>query len=195
MPEMMVKIGNKTSESFTTNIGTPQGDGILPKLFVLYLKRKADDLKREFGRECIELSYADDQIFVGDQETIQGIEEKMKHIYGKYDLNVNVDKMARGSMRNCNLSILGSLIDEDQEVRNGIRKATGVAKDLHHLITNKKILRKRRIKIYETHIRPVLVYNAETWTNGASTKGAVFERKCLRKCLRLFYKPGERNEL
>ena len=77
----MVKIGNETSESFTTNTGIPQGDDISRKLFVLYMKRATDDLKWEIGGECIELSYADDQIFVVDQETIQRIEEKIKHIY------------------------------------------------------------------------------------------------------------------
>ena len=148
----MVKIGNETSESFTTNTGIPQGDDISRKLFVLYMKRATDDLKWEIGGECIELSYADDQIFVVDQETIQRIEEKIKHLYAKYDLSVNVDATARGSMKNCNISVLGSFIDEDQEMRKRIRKATGGAKHLHHLITNKKTSRKRRIKIDETYI-------------------------------------------
>ena len=85
-------------------------------------------------------------------ETIHGIQEKTKHVNAKYDLNANVDETARGSMKNCNLSVLDSCIDEDQEIRKRMRKATGVAKDLHHLITNKKISRKRRIKIYETYI-------------------------------------------
>ena len=43
--------------------GTQQGDGISPKLFVLYLKKATGELKREIGRNNIELSYADDQIF------------------------------------------------------------------------------------------------------------------------------------
>ena len=37
------------------------------------------------------------------------------------------------------------------------------------------------------------MYNAETWTKSTAAKAAVFERKCLKKCMRLFYRPGERN--
>ena len=69
-------------------------------------------------------------------------------------------------MKNCNLIVLDSFIDENQEARKRIRKATGVAKDLQHLITNKKISSKRRKKIHETYIRPVLMHKAETWTSG-----------------------------
>ena len=42
------------------------------------------------------------------------------------------------------------------------------------------VSRRRRIKIYDTSIRPVLMQNAETWTKSTTAKAAVFERKCLK---------------
>ena len=37
------------------------------------------------------------------------------------------------------------------------------------------------------------MYNAERWTKSTTAKAAVFERKCLKKFMRLFYRPRERN--
>ena len=105
-------------------------------------------------------------------------------------MNVNADKTRNSPMKNCELCVLGSFIDEHQEIKNRLRKAS---KDLRHLITSRKTSHRRRIKIYETYIRPVLMYSAETWTKSTTEKAAVFERKCLKKCTRLLYRPGERN--
>ena len=90
------------------NTGTPQGDGISPELFILYLERATDDLKWEIGGEYIELSYA--EIFVGDQETIQGIEEKIKRVYTKYDLNVNADKTCKSIYEKLKISVFSVVL-------------------------------------------------------------------------------------
>ena len=37
------------------------------------------------------------------------------------------------------------------------------------------------------------MYNAETWTKSITAKAAALERKCLKKFMRLFYRPEERN--
>ena len=111
----------------------------------------------------------------------------------KYHLNVNADKTRKSPMKHYEFCVLGSFIDEDQEIKNSLRKASGFAKDLRNLITSRKNSRRRRIKIYETYIWPVSMYNAETWTKSTVAKAAVFERKCLKKFTRLFYRPGERN--
>ena len=55
------------SRSYSTNIGTPQGDALSPVLFTIYLEVTNRTLKATLAEETIlvlrELRYSDDEIY------------------------------------------------------------------------------------------------------------------------------------
>ena len=89
---------------FTSNVGTPQGDGLSPVLFTTYLEHALKEVRTVIGKpkspleEKIprEIAYADDVDFVGleyiDIDTVQ----RTLH---KYNLKANIDKTKKNIIK------------------------------------------------------------------------------------------------
>ena len=66
--ELTIRCGNKESESFKTDIGIPQGDGLSANKFTLYLSNALYKQSNKYWNElqhknehiCINVDYADD---------------------------------------------------------------------------------------------------------------------------------------
>ncbi|GFR97492.1 very-long-chain enoyl-CoA reductase [Elysia marginata] len=78
--ELSIKLkGSSRTESFKSNIGTPQGDSLIPVLFIVYLEHALKNIRKIetlYTQNTFELAYADDVDFVSttdfvDVETIQ----------------------------------------------------------------------------------------------------------------------------
>ncbi|GFR93923.1 RNA-directed DNA polymerase from mobile element jockey-like [Elysia marginata] len=78
--ELSIKLkGSSKTESFPSNIGTPQGDSLSPVLFVVYLEHVLKNIRKIeilYTQNTLELAYADDVDFVSttdfvNVETIQ----------------------------------------------------------------------------------------------------------------------------
>ena len=82
---------------FTSNVGTPQGDGLSPVLFIIYLEHALKEVRTVIGEpkspleEKIprEIAYAVDVDFVG----LEYIDiDAMQRTLHRYNLKVNIDK-------------------------------------------------------------------------------------------------------
>ncbi|GFS10574.1 very-long-chain enoyl-CoA reductase [Elysia marginata] len=95
-----VKInGTNTTQLFTTNVGTPQGDSLSPVLFIVYSENALRNARsNETPQQVLpnEIIYADDIDFVGtDPPNINDIETSLKN----FRLKVNVDKTEHTELR------------------------------------------------------------------------------------------------
>ena len=82
---------------FTSNVGTPQGDGLSPVLFTIYLEHALKEVRTVLGKpkssleEKIprEIAYADDVDFVGLEYIDIDAVQRTLH---RYNLKVNIEK-------------------------------------------------------------------------------------------------------
>ena len=174
------------TDEFPINVGLHQGSGLSQFLFIVVI----DVISEEF--RCglpSELPFADDLAVVTyTEEEMQrrwlgwqiGMESKgLKVNIGKTEVmvssrretKVNIKDSQCTSLRQVNkFKYLGVTISEDggsdEAVRARVSAAWGKWKDLSGIISDKKMPRKLKIKLYMTVIRPVLLYGAECWTAG-----------------------------
>ena len=82
-----VRVDDALSAAFNTTVGTPQGDSLLPVLFIVYL-------------EVAEAIYADDTDFIStNHEYLSKVNEIAPATLGKWFLYVNVDKIERTNIK------------------------------------------------------------------------------------------------
>ena len=129
----------------------------------------------------------------------------MKEKSGKIGLKINQrkPKVMRMNNRNTNkvsvdgedleevdtFCYLGSVVNVDGEVKEEVNirigKASTAFRNLGNIWKSGKISRKRKIRLYKSNVRSLLLYAAETWkTNkGIESRLRGFEGRCLRKIL------------
>lgn len=79
--------------------------------------------------------------------------------------------------------LLTSSNDEEKEIQRRITKGSRAMGALNRLLRSKELSRTARIRIYETIIRPTVLYGCDTWilTKRSDTKLEAWERKMLRR--------------
>ncbi|VDP15663.1 unnamed protein product [Schistosoma margrebowiei] len=89
------------------------------------------------------------------------------------------------------LTYLGSIIDEqggsDEYVKARIGKARAAYLQLRKVRNSKQLSTNTKIRIFNTNVKTVLLYGAETWRTTKATiqKIQVFINSCLRKILQI----------
>ena len=87
-----IRLEDCLSEWFETTIGTPQGDGLSPILFIIYLEAVLRDLYSVVAVEH-DIVYADDTDFiVFSEEMITNLQEKAPLVFSKWSLQMNTSK-------------------------------------------------------------------------------------------------------
>lgn len=155
------------------------------------------------------MAYADDivlvtrskhelkEIFVGLERTARKFgliinEEKTKYMDTTNDQKVTGFKVYThdkeyGFERVQSFNYLGVIIteksEEKDEIQNRLAKGSKSAGALSRLLKSKQLTRQAKIKLYETVIRPTVLYGCETWilTKNLEESLEVWERKMLRK--------------
>jgi len=70
----------------------------------------------------------------------------------------------------------------EEDVASSIKKANGVFVPLHPVWRNLNISKEVKLRIFNTNVKPVLLYACETWktTNQITRRLQIFVNKCLR---------------
>ena len=213
---LQVKYANFLGTPFDTNIGVPQGDGLSPILFVIYLTAVIEDLEDHLPVTYnidehfdIQIIFADDLDFVStNKENIRMIEEIAPTVFEKWNLTMNISKTERTIIKripNCHIveewrkiKKLGSLLGDKEDIKSRKQQAGLRASQLWKVFANYQNLPiKLRVEIYNTYVRSALLYNCGTWgvTNTEIKKLESFHRKQLRKhVLKIHYPNHISNE-
>ena len=210
-----VNIDKAQATPFKSNIGSPQGDSISGPLFTIYLNNVLQQLNNNMEREIIDvrdinlqwverknsniprrMEYADDCDFITELE-----KEKVKtydnarNILEKNNLMMNEDKTEHTTIKRGtkeeeaewrNIIKLGSKIGDRQDIERR-KELSNIALSNNEKIWKKKwkIKLKTRLRLYETLVKNILLYNCGTWGISISDERKInsFHRRQLRRII------------
>ena len=210
-----VKVHGAESSPFVSNIGSPQGDSVSGPWFTIYLDKSLETIReaiehepidcREINRKLLEkiqselpddILYADDCDFITEIEKMANrIFEIAKEVLKNDNLLVNDDKtektvLLRGSKeeeRKWRSTIkLGSMLGDREDIKRRKELANVALFNNNDIWKRKKKTKlKTRIKLYETAVKSILLYNCGTWgvSKGDQQKLNSFHRRQLRKVI------------
>ena len=135
--------GATKTNTFISNVGTPQGDSLSPVLFIVYLEHALKEVRTTLPRPIVkyekeipnEIAYADDVDFIGqDYVNINEIQETLH----KYQLKVNTDKteftaLSKNEEDWKNAKKVGSLIGDLEDVERRKQLSTAALNKLYHV--------------------------------------------------------------
>ncbi|GFS00036.1 endonuclease-reverse transcriptase [Elysia marginata] len=198
-----VKInGINTTQLFTTNVGTPQGDSLSPVLFIVYLENALRNARsNETPQQVLpnEIIYADDIDFVGtDPSNINEIETSLKN----FRLKVNGDKTEHTELRKDKedwklIKKVGSLLGSKEDIDHRKHLSNVALNKLCNIWSRPdKAKQKIRIKLYNSLVKSILLYNCGTWalTTTDEKKLESFQRRQLRRILGIHYQTKITNQ-
>ena len=204
-----IRLENTLGENIQVTHEVPQGDSLSPVLFTIYLKAVLQDLeeeliKRGFDIEIIHyILYTDDTDFISLDETLIGqLEAISQTVFAKWCLKVNPLKtehtvVSKTQTEWHKTGKLGSLLKESKDFCKRKQAAEIVFNQLWFLWKkNNNLPEKLRLRLYKTLVRPVLLYNMNTWgsTIVQFKKLESFERRLLRRVLGIYYPNHLSNE-
>ncbi|GFR91258.1 craniofacial development protein 2 [Elysia marginata] len=165
------------------SVGSPQGDGLSPTLFIIYLEAALKEVRASIQinsqKSPSELSYADDVDFIFSQLTeAENNHNIIADTLAKLNLIVNKTKteftnISRTSEDWKDTKKLGSLLDTTSDIERRTNLATIAFRKMYTIwIRRNKISEERLLRLYKALILPILLYNSGTW---ATTK-TIFEK-------------------
>lgn len=211
-----VKIQNKLTDNFVTDIGLRQGDGLAPILFNLVLEKVIREMKIHSAGTIATKSYqivgyADDMNIVG--RTVSDVKEtycKLEEEARKVGLVVNEEKTKLLPMKQTrrlgqyltvegkNFEIvqefkyLGSNLntcnDLTREIQNRIIAGNKAYYALRNTFRSSLVNQKTKIRIYQATVRSITTYGCQCWTLTKQMEETLlrFERKILRRIFGAF---------
>ena len=163
-----------------------------------------------FTESLGDLDFADDiSLLAHSHRDIHSKTEKLVRNAAKVGLHVNKDK-TKTMRNNCQtadpvklgeqdiedvteFTYLGAKVTKDgnteAEIKTSINKARGAFAALKNISKMKMISKKTKIRIFKSNVLSVLLYAAESWkvTKGICHMLEVFQNKCLRRILHIFW--------
>jgi len=204
---LTVRCKSTTSRQFSSLIGTPQGDALSPVLFVCYLEAALRQARQQLMPRPIsdssippELEYADDMNLISTSRPwLEDALPVLADSFRSWNLHINEDKTEWVELNHASspdeepwrkTRFLGSLLGESQDISRRIQLAAAAYNTLQSLwLRRSRVEERRRLKLYEAFVLPVLLYNAGTWgVPGADLERLnVFHRKQLRHLLGIYH--------
>ena len=152
------------------------------------------------------LIYADDSDFVTEDIKVRNLlTNRVADILAEGNLKVNSSKTEQTVIRRGEKSTedwrhtkkLGSLLGDEEDIARRKTLATATMQNMNKVwVRNKKVSIKKRLKLYNALVKPVLTYNSSTWgiTKSQSESIDAFHRKQLRKIWKINWKNKISNE-
>ena len=220
----VIKTADGKSRRICIRRGVRQGCIISPILFNLYseymMKDFQDDVKGIIigGKNYTNLRYADDAVFVSDEEEeLQTIITRLGETCKEYGMEVNVKKtktMVFNKSGNIQCSItangtnleqvskykyLGSWITEDGKCELDIKTRIAMAKDVfwkHKELLRGNVNLQVKKRLLHCYVFPVLKYSCESWTMNKDLTRRInaFEQWCYRRLLKIKWMDKISNE-
>ena len=210
-----IKTKGAPSSPFTTNIGSPQGDGLSGCLFTIYLEKALRTLRNKLNNTQVsqehcyatkikkiipdESVYADDADFINVSPTQNdNLMSAVTDIFPEYNLIINDTKTEQTVLKRGNRNDetwrstkkLGSLLGDHEDILQRKQLAITSLRNLNEIWIRKNRIRPEiRVKLYKTIVKPVLLYNSQTWGLTKSDENNLdsFHRKQLRIVLHIKY--------
>ncbi|KAI5718850.1 hypothetical protein M8J76_001122 [Diaphorina citri] len=207
-----VLINNQYSDPFSNRTGLRQGDGLSPLLFNLALEMVARKMRMapagiHLGDRHKIFAYADDIVLAGENELeLRRLLVELVEAAARVGLTINQKKtkylvLQRGQIREpqqilrigqynfervqC-FKFLGVHIDgqnqRQTEMQIRLNNANKAYHSLRSLLSSRLLSRNSKLTLYNTIIKPVLLYGSETWsvTKREEHQMQVFENKVYR---------------
>ena len=213
---LQVKIMGKMGEPFITTRGTPQGDGLSPILFVIYLEAAMRELRMVdealYGRNnggkywrsgIMEMSYADDvDLLDCNVEVLNALILSIMQKFGDgYNLKVNMAKTERKTIHPnyktpTSYKKLGSHLDSDADVKLRLQNANLCFYTMWKTWNAKEVSLPVRVRLYNACIKSILLYNIAAGAYGETQirKLESAHRRHLRLLLRVRWPDVVKNE-
>ncbi|KAI5722453.1 hypothetical protein M8J76_008557 [Diaphorina citri] len=207
-----VLINNQYSDPFSNRTGLRQGDGLSPLLFNLALEMVARKMRMapagiHLGDRHKIFAYADDIVLAGENEQeLRRLLVELVEAAARVGLTINQKKtkylvLQRGQIRESQqflrigqysfervqcFKFLGVHIDDQNqrqtEMQIRLNNANKAYHSLRSLLSSRLLSRNSKLTLYNTIIKPVLLYGSETWsvTKREEHQMQVFENKVYR---------------
>lgn len=212
---LRIRVGGILGEEFETRKGVPQGDGLSPHLFIVYMEY----ISREYAKACIakprkfdiRLTYADDDNFyLHDARGQEGpcMEDcrcnkcqqyellwKLPAIMQAANMKMNpgktkFNKLERKDRRETSIAQVGSNVNSTRELKVRIANGLGALLGLTKIwLKGNPISQKTKIRLYTITVLPHLLYNihATALTGAELEKLNTAQRRHLRKVLGIYW--------
>ena len=214
------------SNWFETLVGVLQGCVLSPLLFnimlevVMALGEESVNLGATIsGTKCNNLRFADDISLITENESdLQTLVDLLQESSKRFGLKISTAKteiqcISRNSVVSMSIKIddtelkqvedftyLGGVISSDGRCEHDIGRriglATGAASALNTIWASKEIRNDTKVRVYETLVLSILLYNSETWTLKEVDKNRlrVFEMSILRRICGVTLRDRWRND-
>ena len=137
----------------------------------------------------IEMVYADDlSKITSDYNSIRRYEHNVEENLGKKGLKVNKNKTENYIINRQNhqwkkCKLLGTLLDTEEDIKRRKFLAINAASNLRRFFENSKLTINLKLKLINTYIEPIVLYNSEKWTLTKSMVESInaFHRRIVRR--------------
>ena len=209
---------NKLSDNFNITTGVRQGCILSPILFLIIIdwvmRKSTNDANRGIpwgeGFNLDDLDFADDLALLSTkQEDLQTKTNNLVKFADQVGLKVNVKKtetMHTGAdpvfpiyiegeavKSTKKFTYLGSVMSTDEgalaDIKSRLAKARNAFSSLNNIWKSNKYSLDLKLKIYNSNVKPILMYGAETWrfVRIDFNKLNVFHTKSLRRICKIFW--------
>ena len=144
----------------------------------------------------IDPKYADDITFIRSVEhRLNQVERIIPNMLNEYDLIINkgktekyeISRKSNDDWKKCKL--VGSLLDSSNDINRRKVLIIDTFKTYENILKSRKISEKVKIRIFETYLESVFMYNSEIWTLTKTLEDKIdsFQRKQLRRTLGIIW--------
>ena len=190
---LKVRVKGAQATPFPSNISSPQDDSVSGPLFTIYFEHYLKKLRQELDNEPInvndinpkwieqrnsclpnEMAYADDcDLLTENEKTKTIIEKKATTILKEGNLHVNQTKTEHTLLKRKkntkdeiwrNVKKLGSLLGDREDIKRRKQLSCIAFNNSKKLwLKRKYITIKRKLKLYDSLVKSILLYNCSTW--------------------------------